>query len=147
MNKTEENLYCNNLLPAMDEIKKYILSNDDWIFYFVSNISCNNDNKQLFDIVSEYPEDWESYISLDFVSFSGPSIQVNITIDYENNISKLTRHIYLLNFEDTVNRNKKLYEGKLNEIMIQNLEEEISYYKNMITKKENELKEYKLNTK
>ena len=146
MNKTEENLY-DNLLSAMDKIKKYILSNDDWIFYFVSDISCNNDNKQLFDIVSEYPEDWESYISLDFVSFSGPSIQVNITIDYENNISKLTRHIYLLNFEDTVNRNKKLYEGKLNEIMIQNLEEEISYYKNMITKKENELKEYKLNTK
>lgn len=146
MNKTEENLY-DNLLPAMDEIKKYILSNDDWIFYFVSDISCNNDNKQLFDIVSEYPEDWESYISLDFVSFSGPSIQVVINVDYADNISQFTRHIYLLNFEDTVNRNKKLYKGKLNEIMIQNLEEEISYHKNMITEKENELKKLKLNIK
>lgn len=144
MNKTEENLY-NNLFPAMNEIKKYILSNDDWIFYFVSNISCNNDNKQLFDIVSEYPEDWESYISLDFVSFSGPSIQVVITIDYDNHISEFTRHIYLLNFEDTVNRNKKLYEGKLNEIMIKNLEEEISYHKNMIIEKENELNKLKSN--
>lgn len=146
MNKTEENLY-DNLLPAMDEIKKYILSNDDWIFYFVSDISCNNDNKQLFDIVSEYPEDWESYISLDFVSFSGPSIKVVINVDYADNISQFTRYIYLLNFEDTVNRNKKLYKGKLNEIMIQNLEEEISYHKNMITEKENELKKLKLNIK
>lgn len=146
MNKTEENLY-NNLFPAMNEIKKYILSNDDWIFYFVSNISCNNDNKQLFNIVSEYLEDWESYISLDFVSFSGPSIQVVITIDYENHINEFTRHIYLLNFEDTVNRNKKLYEGKLNEIMIKNLEEEISYHKNMIIEKENELNKLKLNNK
>ena len=49
------------------------------------------------------------------------------------------RAIFLCNFEDTINRNMKIYNGKLNELRIENIKEDIERYKKCLADKEAEL--------
>ena len=50
------------------------------------------------------------------------------------------RYINLLNFEETVKRNKILYNGKMDEIRKDGIKEDIARLKELLQKKEEELK-------
>ena len=130
------------MFAIIDEIEDYIYSNSDWVYYFLNPIA--GGNKELFDCMKEHSDDWEEYISFGIVSITtcNVSITINITDGTESGIN-LNRHIYLPNFAETVERNKKLYDGKFNELKIKTIEEDIDRLKNLLHEKEEELKTLK----
>lgn len=139
MNNTEENLIT-KIANITNEIKNYISSNKNWIFYFVNPLVTGDANKPIYDIIHDYPTEWEDYIDFDVVNVSGSSIQINVNIDDGSELGiSLKRYIFLANFEESINRNMKVYAGKINEIRIENIKEEIEHYKKMLSEKEKEL--------
>ena len=139
MNKIEESI-INRSSELMEDIRRYILSNENWIYYFLNPLSQSDTNKPIEDIIKEFPFDWENYIDIQINDFNGSSAKIIIEIDNGDEMPlRLNRLIYIPNFSDTIERNKKLMDGKINDIKIANLKEEIESCKNRIAEKEAEL--------
>ena len=125
----------------VSEIDEYIKSNKDWVFYFLNPLAgTDGANKPLFDCMKEHPEDWEEYIDFDIININTTNIQISINID-DNSDSRieLKRYIYLPYFEESVSKNKKIYDGHYDEIRMKNLEDDINELKSILEKKEAEL--------
>lgn len=143
MNKTETKLVA-RIETLVDDIRNYISKNPNWIFYFLNPLVNSEANKPIEKCVKLHPNDWEDYITFDIRSLYTSSVEIEIRIDdgTEEGIN-LNRHIYLPSFEETVCRNKKLWDGKLDEIRIETLTSEIERLKEVLEKKESELNELK----
>ena len=139
MNKIEESI-IERSSALMEDIREYILSNKNWIYYFLNPLSSSEANKPIENIINEFPFDWEDYIDVRINDFNGSSVKIAIKIDTGDEMPlSLNRFIYIPNFSDTIERNKKLMDGKINDIKIANLKEEIESCKNILAKKESEL--------
>lgn len=139
MNKIEESI-IERSSKLMDDIREYILSNKNWIYYFLNPLSSSDANKPIENIIKEFPFDWENYINVQITDFNGSSAKIIIEIDDDNEMPlRLSRFIYIPDFSNTIERNKKLMDGKTNDIKIANLKEEIESYKNRLAEKEAEL--------
>lgn len=126
----------------VSDITNYITSIPDWIYYFLNPIA--GGNEELFDCIKEHPDDWEDYIDFYIPNINGSIVQIKIHInDYTDCGITFARYINLLNFEETVKKNKMLYDGKLDEIRRQNIEEDIIRLKDALNKKEEELRKLK----
>ena len=138
MTEIEDNL-TTRISDLIHDAQTYIESNSDWIYYFLNPIA--GGNEELFKCMKTYPDEWEDYISFNIIYISGSFITIEINIDdgSEQGIA-FKRYIYLPTFSETVDRNKKIYEGKLNEIKINNIKEDIEYLKKRLKEKEDELK-------
>lgn len=138
--KEEELITRSNELVS--DITNYITSIPDWIYYFLNPIA--GGNEELFDCIKEHPDDWEDYIDFYIPNINGSIVQIKIHInDYTDCGITFARYINLLNFEETVKKNKMLYDGKLDEIRRQNIEEDIIRLKDALNKKEEELRKLK----
>ncbi len=138
MNDKEKDLESRitNLTRA---ITNYIDSNPNWIYYFLNPLA--GGNEELFDCIKEYPDNWKDYIDFELANISGSFIQIKIHVDdYTDYGLVFPRYINLLNFEETIKRNKMLYDGKMDEIRRKNIEEDITRLKDILNKKEEELK-------
>jgi len=141
MNKFEEE-FLDRGTSLIRDIKNYISSNKDWVYYFLNPLCDTDANKALRNIIEEYPVDWEDYVDFEILYFNGSTVKICIIIDDGSECPiTLNRFIYLPNFSDTVERNKKVNEGKINELRIANLKEEIEYCKTRLELKEKELNE------
>ena len=140
MNKTEESI-VNISLKLMEDIRNYILSNEDWIYYFLNPLVESESNKSIEDIINRFPSNWLDYIDIQIIDFNASTVKVIIEIDddYETPI-RLTRFINIEHFSDIIERNKKLIAGKINDIKITKLKEDIEFYKSILGEKEAELK-------
>ena len=140
MNKTEESI-VNRSIDLMNDIRNYILSNENWIYYFLNPLVQSESNKPIEDIINRFPSNWIDYIDIQFIYFNASTVKVIIEIDddYETPI-RLTRFINIEHFSDMVERNKKLIAGKINCIKITKLKEDIEFYKNILGEKQAELK-------
>ena len=137
MTEVEKNL-TTRISNLFSEIKTYIESNSDWIYYFLNPLA--GGNKELFQLMKENPNNWEDCIWFDILSIESSSITVEINIDDGTGQGICFRRlIYLPAFSEIVNKNKKIYEGKLNEIQINNIKEDIEYLKKRLKEKEDEL--------
>ena len=126
----------------VNKIKRFILSNKNWIFYFLNPLVNSNANKSIENIVKEFPDEWEDYIDLDIYNISETGVEVKIKIDEGDEYpTELKRYIHLPIFMYSVERNKKLCEGNFKDIKINNLKEDIERYKEYLEKKEKELNE------
>lgn len=125
----------------ISEIDKYIKSNKDWVFYFLNPLAgTDGANKPLFDCMEEHPGDWEEYIDFVITDVSESNVRINIKIDDDSDFGiELKRYIFLPHFEESVLRNKKIYEGNYNEIRIKNIEDDINELKSILEKKEIEI--------
>lgn len=138
MNYTERDLVARSNVLVSD-ITNYITSIPNWIYYFLNPLAGGND--ELFDCIKEHPDDWEDYINFEISDINGSLIHIKIHIDdYTDYGIVLPRSINILNFEETVKRNKIIYDGKLDEIRRKNIEEDITRLKEALQKKEEELK-------
>ena len=138
--KEEELITRSNELVS--DITNYITSIPDWIYYFLNPIA--GGNEELFDCIKEHPDDWEDYIDFYIPNINGSIVQIKIHInDYTDCGITFARYINLLNFEETVKKNKMLYDGKLDEIRRQNIEEDIIRLKDALNKKEEEIRKLK----
>ena len=118
----KEKSFLNRATGLMKDIKDYILSNNDWVYYFINPLVESEVNKPLKDIVEQYPDEWEDYVDIEIEDFNGTSVKIMITVDdYSETPPCLHRFIYLPHFSETVERNKKLYSAKFNEIKVANL--------------------------
>ena len=140
MNKTEESIVKRSL-KLMEDIRQYILSNEDWIYYFLNPLVQQESNKPIEDIVKRFPSNWLDYIDIQVVNFNAATVKVIIEVDDEYEAPlRLTRFINIEHFSDIIERNKKLMDGKINDIKITKLNEDIEFYKSILGKKEAELK-------
>ena len=141
MNKIEED-FLGRARTLMRDIRNYILSNKDWVYYFLNPLCETDTNKPLQDILEEYPDEWKDFVDVEIIDFNGSSAKICIEVDdgSEYPIS-LNRFIYLPHFSESVEKNKKLNEGKINESRIANLKEEIESCKTRLELKEKELNE------
>lgn len=140
MNKTEESI-VERSLKLTEDIRTYILSNEDWIYYFLNPLVESESNKYIEDIINRFPSNWIDYIDIQIIDFNASTVKVIIEIDddYETPI-RLTRFINIEHFSDIIERNKKLIAGKINGIKITKLKEDIEFYKNILGEKQAELK-------
>lgn len=131
----------------LSEIDKYIRSNEDWVFYFLNPLAgTDGGNKPLFDCMREHPEDWEYYIDFVITDISTSNVRIIINIDDNSDFGiELKRYIFLPHFEESVLRNKKIYDGHYDEIKMKNLEDDINELKSILEKKETELANLKEN--
>lgn len=137
-----ENLtFVEKIGNLISEIDKYIRSNEDWVFYFLNPLAgTDGGNKPLFDCMKEHPEDWEDYINFVIIDINTTNIRISINIDDNSDFGiELKRYIFLPHFEESVLRNKKIYEGHYDEIRIKNLEDDINELKCILGKKKAEL--------
>ena len=139
MNKTEENIVKRSI-DLMNDIYRYIVSNENWIYYFLNPLVESESNKPIEDIINRFPSNWLDYIDIQIIDFNASTVKVIIEIDddYETPI-RLTRFINIEHFSDIIERNKKLINDKINGIKITKLKEDIEFYKNILGKKEAEL--------
>ena len=141
INKKVEDL-MNRSQNLIKDIREYILSNKNWVFYFLNPLVKTGKNDLLKQTIEDYPNEWEDMIDIVVHNFNGSSAEININIDNGTETpDSLKRFIYLPNFDDNVDRNVKLYGDKINEIRIANLKEQISNYKKYLAEAENELNE------
>ena len=138
MNYTERDLVTRSNALVSD-ITNYITSISNWIYYFLNPLA--GGNEELFDCTREHSDDWEDYIDFEITNVCGSSMQIEIHIDdYTDCGLVFPRYINLLNFEETVKRNKMLYDGKMDEIRKEAIKEDITHLKEALQKKEEELK-------
>ena len=139
MNKTEENIVKRSI-DLMNDIYRYIVSNENWIYYFLNPLVESESNKSIEDIINRFPSNWIDYIDIQIIDFNASTVKVIIEIDddYETSI-RLTRFINIEHFSDIIERNKKLINDKINGIKITKLKEDIEFYKNILGEKEAEL--------
>lgn len=135
MNRVDKLL--DKIKDVYNDIEEYIISNKEWIYYFI-NPSLDS-NKELLNFVKEHPDNWGDYIELTIVDVTSNSVRVNLIVeDYD---IKLIRYISLPTFDIGVERNKKIYDGKLNEIRIKNLKDEIERLNVLLENRKKLLKE------
>ena len=139
MNKTEKSIIERSLV-LMEDIHKYILSNEDWIYYFLNPNVESEENKYIEDIINRFPSNWLDYIDIEVVNFNRATVKVIIEIDdgYQMPL-RLNKFIDIEHFSDIIERNKKLINDKINGIKITKLKEDIEFYKNILGEKEAEL--------
>lgn len=134
-------VFVEKISNLISEIDKYIKSNKDWVFYFLNPLAgTDGANKPLFDCMKEHPEDWEEYIDFSIIDINTSNIRINIHIDDNSDFGiELKRYIFIPHFEESVLRNRKIYDGHYDEIRIKNLEDDINELKSILEKKEIEL--------
>ena len=139
MNKTEESIVKRSI-DLMNDIYRYIVSNENWIYYFLNPLVESESNKYIEDIINRFPSNWLDYIDIQIIDFNASTVKVIIEIDddYETTL-RLTRFINIEHFSDIIERNKKLINNKINGIKITKLKEDIEFYKNILGEKEAEL--------
>lgn len=139
MNKTEESIVKRSI-DLMNDIYRYIVSNENWIYYFLNPLVQSESNKSIEDIINRFPSNWIDYIDIQIIDFNASTVKVIIEIDddYETPI-RLTRFINIEHFSEIIERNKKLINNKINGIKITKLKEDIEFYKNILGEKEAEL--------
>ena len=139
MNKIEESIVKRSI-DLMNDIYRYIVSNEDWIYYFLNPLVQSESNKSIEDIINRFPSNWIDYIDIQIIDFNASTVKVIIEIDddYETPI-RLTRFINIEHFSEIIERNKKLINDKINDIKITKLKEDIEFCKNILGKKEAEL--------
>ena len=139
MNKIEKSI-IERSSKLMEDISRYILSNENWIYYFLNPLVQSESNKPIEDIINRFPSNWLDYIDIQIIEFNASTVKVIIEIDddYETPI-RLTRFIDIEHFSEIIERNKKLINNKINDIKITKLKEDIEFYKNILGKKQTEL--------
>ena len=140
MNKIEKSI-IERSSKLMEDISRYILSNENWIYYFLNPLVQSESNKPIEDIIKRFPLNWLDYIDIQIIEFNASTVKVIIEIDddYETPI-RLTRFIDIEHFSEIIERNKKLINNKINDIKITKLKEDIEFYKSILGKKQTELK-------
>ena len=120
----------------MEDIRNYILSNENWIYYFLNPLVQSESNKSIEDIINRFPSNWIDYIDIQIIDFNASTVKVIIEIDddYETPI-RLTRFINIEHFSEIIERNKKL----INDIKITKLKEDIEFFKSILGEKQTEL--------
>ena len=139
MNKIEKSI-IERSSKLMEDISRYILSNENWIYYFLNPLVQSESNKPIEDIIERFPSNWLDYIDIQIIEFNASTVKVIIEIDddYETPI-RLTRFIDIEHFSEIIERNKKLINNKINDIKITKLKEDIEFYKSILGKKQTEL--------
>lgn len=139
MNKIEKSI-IERSLKLMEDIRNYILSNENWIYYFLNPLVQSESNKSIEDIINRFPSNWIDYIDIQIIDFNASTVKVIIEIDddYETPI-RLTRFINIEHFSEIIERNKKLINNKINNIKITKLNEDIEFFKSILGEKQTEL--------
>lgn len=139
MNKTEESIVKRSI-DLMNDIYRYIVSNENWIYYFLNPLVQSESNKSIEDIINRFPSNWLDYIDIQVINFNASTVKVIIEIDddYETPI-RLTRFINIEHFSEIIERNKKLINDKINGIKITKLKEDIEFFKSILGEKQTEL--------
>lgn len=139
MNKIEKSI-VERSYKLMEDIRNYILSNENWIYYFLNPLVQSESNKSIEDIINRFPSNWIDYIDIQIIDFNASTVKVIIEIDddYETPI-RLTRFINIEHFSEIIERNKKLINDKINDIKITKLKEDIEFFKSILGEKQTEL--------
>lgn len=139
MNKIEKSI-VERSYKLMEDIRNYILSNENWIYYFLNPLVQSESNKSIEDIINRFPSNWIDYIDIQIINFNASTVKVIIEIDddYETPI-RLTRFINIEHFSEIIERNKKLINDKINDIKITKLKEDIEFFKSILGEKQTEL--------
>ena len=116
-----------------NEIKKYILDTPHWIVYWIAN-------KEIKELINEYPNDYEDRVSIEVSSIDvNPSIQINFD-GHPCEINYITRFCNLSNFRKEVEKKWSELEGNINEYRIKELQYDLEYHKRNVEEIEKMIK-------
>ena len=118
------------------EVREFILSEKDWVFYFANPILDGGANQPLYDLIREYPTEFRDMVDLKVKHIERGLVRVTIEIDADES---LNRWINLSMFRHTVAKNKLLYEKGLVKYEIEEVEKRILELKDALKKSEDRL--------
>lgn len=129
------NELVNSSTDLCSRIRKYLLSNENWLYYFIVN-------KKVFDLLAIHTDDWKDYAYLEIESICGSTIKVRLILENEDNGCEdvLKSTLYLYNFERQVEMNYKAFHEKdLLTEEIKKKEAELYYFENKIRQTQRDL--------
>lgn len=122
----------------LDEVRAYILSNKNWLYYFINN-------EEVFDLLAEHPNDWDEYVTLNIENFSCVNLYVKIFIcdEYGDEKNTLYKNISLPGFEGQTLRLYNEYHDDAYLRAIKEKEEELEYFEKKVKETRYEIENFK----
>ena len=115
------------------EVYDYITSTENWLFYWIGN-------KEVQDFIKEYPDDYEDRVSLRITKVDA-SCSCKIFFDeHPYDVHSIERFCALATFRNSVKAKYMMYNGKVKELQLEELNNQLAHYKEMIANTEEEIK-------
>ena len=115
------------------DVREYIVNTPHCIMYWIGN-------EEVQRFIEEYPDDYEDMFDIQVLSVS-TSTSVRITFhDHPDGVTNIVRYCVLPTFRDSVNASWLRWNGKVKELRIENLREELEYFKRKVAETEELLK-------
>lgn len=115
------------------DIREYIVNTPHCIMYWIRN-------EEVQRFIEEYSDDYEDMFDIDVLSVSlSPSIRITFD-EHPDEVTNIVRFCDLLTFRDSVNESYLKWNGKIKEIRIENLNNDLKFYKRKVAETEELLK-------
>ena len=127
-----------NIFSLKNEVYDYVTNIEHWLFYWI-------DNKEVQNFIKEYPEDFEDRVHLSVSSLNVcPTFKISFD-DHPDNILEIERFAVLNKFREIAETKWIMWNGRVNELQIEEKKRELLYYKEKLAEIEKEL-EIKIGT-
>lgn len=115
------------------DIREYIVNTPHCIMYWIGN-------EEVQRFVEEYPDNYEDMFDIQVLSVSqSPSVRITFH-DHPDGVTNIVRFCNLPTFRDSANASWLKCNGKIKEMRIKELREELEYFKRKVTETEELLK-------
>ena len=116
-----------------DDIRDYIVNTPHCIMYWIGN-------EEVQRFIEEYPDDYEDMFDIRVLNVStSPSVRITFH-DHPDGVMSIERYCVLSTFRDSVNASWLKWNGKVKELRIKELREELEYFKRKVAETEELLK-------
>ena len=121
MNNIEKQL-IKHISNVFTDVKEYITSNENWIYYFI-------DNKDVFQFLTKNPSNWKDEVNMKIEHIEHNLVKVAIRFEDENGEEIILKgNIILSNFEIRVKCNYIKMQEDILSYKIKEKEDELEYF-------------------
>ena len=120
------------------KVKNFILSSENWIYYFIND-------KNVLLLVTQHPNDWSDYVELSVEYIKDASAFITVKVDNEDSdyIETLGQFVSLPIFEWTVEANYRKYGENALLTTIKNYEKELAYFEGKVNEMKDKINKLK----
>lgn len=129
----EANELIDRYCSLKHDIREYIVNTPHCIMYWIRN-------EEVQRFIEGYPDNYEDMFDIDVLSVSlSPSIRITFH-NHPDEVTDIVRFCVLPTFRDSTNANWLKWDGKIKEMRIEELHEDLEYFKRKVTEIEELLK-------
>ena len=137
MNETAKSII--NVSSALfKSIREYILSNKNWLYYFVAD-------KEVFLLIYEHPDDWADYVELKIESLKECAAYVTVDLgDEYGDFVTVKRWVTISTFEMEVDREYRRYKDNALSHLLKEKEDELKFFQSRVDEVKKQINKLKI---